>query len=216
MKTSTKMFFPSIPRALQIIAFTLLLPILTPSVSAKAAYDLDKAHSSIGFAVSHMMLSHVKGWFDEFDGKLAYDKKTNQLTEFEGTVKVASINTRNAKRDEHLKSPDFFNEATFKDISFKMTKFTRTKKETTVTGNLRIRDKTKSVTLTVTNLHTVKDPWGNQRVGFSAKGKINRDDFGITWNKLLETGGLVVGKEVTLDLQIEGVAKALPAKEPKK
>lgn len=186
---------------------------LLSAVSAQAAnYKVDAGHSSVGFAIKHLVVSTVKGQFNEFDGTFVYNEKTKTIESASGEIKASSIDTNEPKRDDHLRSPDFFgvdpkNPASPNNvIKFKLTKYTKKNdKEGKAVGDLTIRGITKPVTLEVEIGGTVKDPYGNERMGFEAEGKINRKDFGIAWNKALETGGLVVGDEVKLELHVEGI-----------
>ena len=164
-------------------------------------YNVDKSHSNVGFKVKHMMISNVVGKFDNFNGVFEYDEKTNSLKSLTGTIEVASINTENEKRDGHLKASDFFAADKFPEISFKLTKV----EEDKAYGELTMRGVTKAVILDLENNGTIKDPWGNTRVGLELTGKINRLDYGIKYNSVLEAGGVAVGETVKLDIQIEGI-----------
>ncbi|MBI5178571.1 MAG: polyisoprenoid-binding protein [Nitrospinae bacterium] len=186
------------------ISFALALAVFFQPVFA-AQYAVDKAHSNVGFSVKHMVISNVKGNFGDFAGTFSFDEKSKALTAANAVIKVASVNTNEPKRDDHLRSPDFFDAQKFPEMSFVMKKAAATGDKLRVTGDLTIRGVTKEVTLEGEFLGAVKDPWGNQRAGFTASGTINRNDFGVSFNKVLETGGLVVGNEVKLSLEIEGV-----------
>lgn len=169
-----------------------------------ADFTVDKAHTDIGFKVRHMMVSNTKGSFDEFSGVFSYDPKTRQLTALDGKVKVASVNTDEPKRDDHLRGPDFFDAKKYPNMTMKFVKQEGDK----VTVALTIKDVTKNVVLEMDDASdAIKDPWGNTRVGFSLDGKINRQEFNITFSKLMETGGLVVGDDVKLQLELEGIEK---------
>jgi polyisoprenoid-binding protein YceI len=180
-----------------------------------AEYQVDKSHTSIGFSVKHMVISNVKGNFTDFAGSFTFDDKTGSLSKAETVIKVASINTNDAKRDEHLKSPDFLDAAKFSDITFKLASAEQTGGgQMRAVGYLTIHGVTKEVALVGEFIGAVKDPWGNFRAGFTASGVINRGDFGLTWNKVLDQGGVVVGEEVKLLLEVEGVQQK-PAPEKK-
>jgi polyisoprenoid-binding protein YceI len=166
-------------------------------------YNVDAVHSSTGFSIKHMMISTVKGNFAQFNGSFEYDEATKTLQTLSGTIQAASIDTQNDKRDEHLRSADLFDVAKYPTITFALDKIQGDK----AYGKLTIKGITKPVVLAYENGGSVKDPWGNQRVGLNLSGKINRSDFGITWNKALEAGGVTVGDEVKLDVAIEGVLK---------
>merc|ERR1712065_12920 len=155
----------------------------------------------VGFKVKLMMISNVKGNFDQFSGSFEYDEKTKQLTSLSGSVAVASINTANAKRDGHLKSGDFFLAEKYPQIKFELSKI----KGDTAYGKLTMRGITKDVELELENNGMIKDPWGNTRVGLALSGKINRYDYGLKYNSVLEAGGVTVGETVKLDIEIEGI-----------
>jgi polyisoprenoid-binding protein YceI len=177
------------------------------SASALASdWDVDPAHTHVGFGVKHMMISTVHGSFKAFSGAVALDDGDVTRSKIHLDIDAASITTDNDKRDEHLRSADFFDVAHFPKLTFDSTSVQKgaSAGQLTVTGNLTIKAVTKPVTLTVTGLTgEVKDPWGGVRRGATASAKINRKDFGLTWNKALETGGVVVGDDVNLEFEIE-------------
>lgn len=193
-------------------ALVLFLAVFLFAPGALAAvYDVDPAHTRLGFAVKHMVISAVRGEFQKFSGVFEMSDD-GVLTGAEAKVDVASINTRDEKRDNHLRSPDFFDVEKFPEMSFVAREITRDGDRYTVTGDLTIKDVTKTITLTGEKLGEAVDPWGAHRVGFHAEGKINRKDFNVNFHKLLETGGLVVGDEVTIELDIEGIKRGTPPK----
>jgi polyisoprenoid-binding protein YceI len=169
-------------------------------------FDIDTAHSRIGFAVKHMVVSTVQGEFGKFQGTFELDGKDG-LAKAEASIDIASVNTRDEKRDTHLKSPDFFDAAMFPEMKFVSHKIAGKKGKYTVIGELTIKGVTKPVALMGHMDGPIKDMQGNKRVGFRAEGKINRKDYGISFHKLLEGGGLVVANEVELILDIEGTPK---------
>jgi polyisoprenoid-binding protein YceI len=175
------------------------------SVAAMAAtpYAIDKSHSSVGFKVKHMMISNVVGSFKDFDAVIEFDEKTKKVTRLEGTVIIDSIDTDIEKRDAHLKSDDFFAAAKHPTMTFVMTEATDDK----VSGNLTIRGITKTVAFDLDFGGVATDPWGNERMGFELSGKINRKDFGLVWNKALETGGVLVGDDVRMTIAVEAIKK---------
>ncbi len=173
--------------------------ILGSSALSAAVYKVDVSHSNVGFKVKHMMISTVTGKFGNFNGTYELDKGV--FKSLKGDIKAASIDTGIAKRDDHLRSADFFDVAKFGDMTFAMTSATKEK----MTGNLTIRGITKKVTLDIDMGGIIEDPWGNQRSGFVLTGKINRKDFGLNWNKAIEAGGVVVGDEVKMIVEIEGI-----------
>ena len=176
--------------------------------AAAEVFTLDQPHTYIGFSVKHMVITNVKGRFGEFDGEFEFDPKTKTLTGGRVIIKTASVDTGIAKRDEHLRSEDFFDAVRYPEITWVFTKAVLLGgSQGRVTGDLTIHGITKEVVLTGELLGSVVDPWGNRRVGFTAQGVVNRFDYGLKWNQLLEAGGLVVGEEVRLVIEVEGVAK---------
>ena len=189
-----------------IALFAVALLLTAPSVFA-ASYQVDPVHSQIRFTVPHLMVFKVRGNFNDFTGSIEADPATNSLAAATAKIQVASIDTRNQKRDDHLRSPDFFNAALFPEITFVSTNIEGSGNNIIVTGVLTIKGNIKEVTLKGGFLGVATDPWGNQRAGFEATGMINRRDFGLTWNKALETGGVLIGDEVEIGLEVEAVMK---------
>jgi polyisoprenoid-binding protein YceI len=175
--------------------------------TATTTWNIDPVHSVAEFKVKHMMISNVKGQFTSLKGILALDEA--DLTNFrvEASIETASISTRDPQRDAHLKSADFFDVEKLPTLSFKSTRISRViDGELVVAGDLAIRGITRNVVFSVEGpTPPAKDPWGNLRVGLSATTKINRKDFGLTWNTALETGGILVGDEVTITLDVQFV-----------
>jgi len=180
-----------------------LATLLASGALFAGTFNVDKAHSNIGFKVKHMMVSNVVGNFKDFSGTIEYDEKTKTLKSISGTVAVASINTENEKRDNHLRADDFFAAKEFPNITFESTKIEGNE----VTGNFTLRGVTKELTFDLENNGTIVDHRGNTRVGLSLEGKINRKDFGVKYNKILEAGGVAVGDKVKLIIDLEGVLK---------
>jgi polyisoprenoid-binding protein YceI len=168
-------------------------------------WNIDPVHSGAEFKVKHMMISNVKGQFTVVNGILSLDADDLINSRVEASLDAASVNTRDAQRDAHLKSADFFDVEKFPTLSFKSTRVSRTGDgELAVAGDLTIRGVTRSVVFNVEGPTAPgKDPWGNTRVGLSATTKVNRKDFGLTWNAALETGGILVGDEVTITLDVQ-------------
>ncbi len=184
-----------------IVAVTL---ILAAGVSAQTVWKADKAHSSVNFSVSHMVISEVTGNFRDFDATLTSSKDNFSDAVIDATIQIASVNTGNDKRDTHLKSDDFFNAEKFPTMTFKSTSIEKTGPGTfKITGNLTMRDVTKPVVLDTKLLGQTKTPWGVTAAGFKATTVIDRLEFGTKWNQALETGGLIVGKDVTVTLLFE-------------
>ena len=170
-----------------------------------ADWNVDAAHSHMGFAVKHMAISKVKGSFGEFTGAVTGEDGKPETFSVEVTIDVGSVTTGNTDRDDHLKGPDFFDVAQFTTMTFKSTGVQMDGDEGTLTGEFTLHGVTKTIELELEYLGLVNDPWGNTRMGFSAEGKIDRRDFGLTWSKALETGGLVVAHDVKIVLDIEVV-----------
>ncbi len=192
-----------------IAAVTLLVS--TSGFAVPVGYTVDKDHSKIGFSVRHMMISNVTGNFKDFDGSFTFDAAKDTLTDGKFEAKTASINTDNVKRDEHLKSADFFDAAKYPTVTFADTKLKKVSKDKYKwSGTLTMHGVSKPATFDLEKLGTVKDPWGNMRAGFAATTKIKRGEWGLNWNKALETGGMVVSDDVTLDLSVEAVEAKAP------
>jgi len=175
--------------------------------TAVSTWSLDADHSVAEFKVKHMMISNEKGQFAKVTGVLQFDEQDVTKSKIEASIEAASLNTRDDQRDTHLKSPDFFHVEQHPTLSFKSTKVKRIGEgELSVSGDLIIRGVTRNVDFTVEGpTPPAKDPWGNMRLGLSATTKINRKDFGLTWNAALETGGILVGEEVTITLDVQFV-----------
>jgi polyisoprenoid-binding protein YceI len=173
-------------------------------------WNLDPAHSTAEFKVRHMMISWVKGKFTGLTGALTLHETDHTLHEVDAKIDVASIDTGAADRDNHLKSADFFNAEQFPTLTFKSTAVQpKGKGEFSVTGDLTIHGVTKPVTFAVEEFsEPAKDPWGNQRIGLIATTRINRKDFDLGWNAALETGGVLVGEDVTITLDVQFVKAA--------
>jgi polyisoprenoid-binding protein YceI len=178
----------------------------TPETATRT-WNIDPVHSVAEFKVKHMMISNVKGQFTGVKGVLDLDESDLTNSYIEASIDATSINTRDAQRDAHLKSADFFDVERFPTLSFRSTRIKRTGDgELTVAADLTIHGITRNVVFNVEGPSApAKDPWGNTRVGLSATARINRKDFGLNWNTALETGGILVGDEVTITLDVEFV-----------
>jgi polyisoprenoid-binding protein YceI len=173
------------------------------------SWEIDATHSQATFSVKHMMISTVRGHFEVLSGKLHIDEEHPDNSWVEAEVDAASINTRDAKRDGHLRSPDFFDVEKYPKITFKSTKVTPIgNNEYRVTGDLTMHGVTKEETLHADYSGQVKDLYGLQRAAFTVKGKINRKDFGLNWNVGLEAGGVLVGEDVNIEIDLAAVQKA--------
>jgi polyisoprenoid-binding protein YceI len=181
----------------------------TPQTTTQTTttWNVDPVHSVAEFKVKHMMISNVKGQFPKVTGSLILDESELANSRIEASIEAASIVTRDPQRDAHLKSADFLDVENFPALSFKSTRVSQVRDgELTVEGDLTIRGVTRKVVFSVEGpTPPAKDPWGNTRVAVSATTKINRKDFGLTWNTALETGGILVGDEVTITLDVQFV-----------
>lgn len=176
--------------------------------AAPANYEIDTAHSRVGFSVRHLGVSNTRGSFSKFSGTVFLDEATPQNSKVAVEIETASLDTATAKRDEHLRSPDFFDVKKHPKMTFKSSAVERVGGGYRVTGDLTIKGITKPTVLSVEPLTPeVKDPWGGVRRGTRAIARINRQDFGLTWNKALETGGFVVGDDVSIELELELLKK---------
>ena len=172
-------------------------------------YAIDPTHTRIGFVARHAMVTKVRGAFNDFEGSAVFDATNPGATSVTVKIKAASIDTRNAQRDEHLRSNDFLAMETYPEITFVSTAFRPTSDDTfDLTGDLTVRGVTKSVTIPFTFEGAATDPFGNFRVGFEGSTTINRKDYGVTWNAALETGGVLVSEKITLEFEVSAVKSA--------
>jgi len=172
-------------------------------------WNLDTVHSGINFTVRHMVVSKVRGRFAKFSGSVALDENDLTRSVVEATIDASSIDTGTAQRDDHLRSADFFDAERFPEIRFRSTRIEQLDGDRyRLTGELTIRDVTRSIALEAEYGGRGKDPWGNERVGFTAKGALDRKDFGLKWNQALETGGVLVSDRVEIELEVQAVRAA--------
>jgi polyisoprenoid-binding protein YceI len=178
------------------------------ALRAADTYTIDKGHSDVSFTIRHFA-SRVHGRFGDFEGTIQADPAKPEASSVNFTIKSASIDTNNGKRDDDLRSANFFDAPKFPEISFKSSKMTATGKDQyAVTGTLTMHGVSKEVTLPVTYLGSAKDPWGNQRASFELNTKLNRKDWGIDWNKTLDSGGLMLSEDVDVTIDLETIKKA--------
>lgn len=194
-----------------------LIPALVTTIASPAwaadVFTIDKVHSEVGFRIRHMV-SKVSGRFVDFGGTISADAAKPETSSVELTIQATSIDTANAQRDQHLRSADFFDVAKFPTVTFKSSKVTATSKDHyDVTGTLTMHGVSREITLPVVFLGLGKDPWGGERAGFSLTTTLNRKDYGIIWNQVLDSGGLLLGEDVAIEINVEAV-KAKPAAKP--
>lgn len=193
------------------IATSATAAMMTGAVAFAADYDIDQGHSSVSFKIRHLV-SKTSGKFNKFTGTIHFEPGKPDTWNVVAHIDANTIDTNEPKRDNHLRSPDFFDIKKYPEIVFKSTKVKDANdKSAKLEGDLTIHGVTKPVVLEVEMLGEGTDPWGNKRAGYTATTKLNRKDFGLTWNKALETGGVLVGEDVEINLEIEATAKALQA-----
>lgn len=176
------------------------------------SWQIDSAHSEINFSVRHMMISKVRGTFESFSGSVNFDESNPTNTTVDISIDAAGINTREDQRDGHLRSPDFLNADEFPTLTFKSTKVEQIDENNgKLYGDLTIRGVSKPVVLDVEYAGQAKSPWGTTSAGFSAKTSINRNDWGLTWNQALETGGILVGDKIAIEIELELVKQEAAA-----
>jgi len=197
----------------RIYLLLLLLALLGPwSNLARAEtvrWNVDPDHSTIEFRVAHMVVSKTTGHFMDYQGFIDMDADAGTVKTIEATIKTTSVNTKHEKRDAHLRNADFFDVDKYPTMTYRLKSYKKTADGYEAVGELTLRGVTKDITLTGNFNGVAKDPWGNLRAGFNAEGKLNRKDFGMVWSKTLDGGGLVVGDDVLLKLDIECI-KAKP------
>ena len=185
------------------LASGLSLGVATIALAEMAKWNLDKDHTTLGFQVVHMVVSKTKGKFTEYSGTVEMDVEKREFKTFEAVIQTASVTTDHQKRDDHLRSADFFDAKTFPTMTYKMKSYTKSGDQYTAIGDITLLGVTKELTLVGTFNGVAQDPWGNTRAGFTASGTMNRKDFGMKFSKLLDNGGLMVSDEVQLILEIE-------------
>lgn len=188
-----------------LIKMAVLTSLVMTSTLFAATYKIDAAHSDVGFSISHLGISKVKGEFKDLNGQINWNGKDDvQNASFKGEIAVDSIDTQNKKRDDHLVSADFFNANKNPNITFESKEVKKRFGKLSVIGNLTINGVTKEVKIPVTINGPVTDPWGNEKIGIQGKLTIDRKDYGLTWNKTLDKGGVLIGEEVDIVLNIQG------------
>jgi polyisoprenoid-binding protein YceI len=177
----------------------------TLQTQEKLLYRLDKSHSAVEFIVRHLMISKTRGRFASFEGEIELAPGSDVPNAINATIDVASIDTRDEQRDAHLKSADFFEVEKYPTLTFASTRVEGAPDNFKIYGHLTIHGVTKEVVLTASFEGRGSDPWGGERIGYSAHATVNRKDFGLNWNAPLETGGLLVGEEVKIELNVEAI-----------
>ena len=183
--------------------FVAVLSAVCLAVSTQAAetYNIDPMHSTVGFSVSHLVINNVKGKFGEFTGTIMLDN--GAIKEAKGTIQTKSIDTGVAARDKDLRSANFFDVEKYPTITFVSKRVEKKGEQTLLTGDYTMHGATKEIVLPITLKGPIKDPWGNDRIGLQAKTTLNRKEYGLTYNKMLETGGLMVGDEIEIEINAE-------------
>ena len=176
----------------------------TPTTTGVTTWSVDPTHSHVEFAVKHLMISTVKGRFGDVKGTVQYNESDPKQSKVEIEIGTASVDTRADQRDAHLRSPDFFDVERFPSMTFKSKRIEGdVNGEFKLIGDLTLRGQTKEIALEADFQGKTRDPWGGDRMGFEAKGRLNRKDFGLTWNQALEAGGLVVGEDIKMSIEVE-------------
>src|SRR5215831_3361667 len=186
--------------------------VLSMAAQSRAAdtYNIDPMHSSVGFAITHMVINTVRGHFNQFSGTVAVDGKN--VSDAKGTIETKSVDTGQPNRDKHLKSPDFFDAEKYPTITFQSKRAEKKGDETMLVGDFTMHGVTKELSLPMKLSGPIKDPMGMTRIGLQAKAKVNRKDYGISYNKAMEAGGVMLGEEVEIEINAEAVKKPEAAK----
>ncbi len=191
-----------------VVAAALLVLYSQDSRAEGVVYDIDPDHSQVTFKVKHLGISNVRGSFDLFNGSYSFDEENPGNSIVETEIVASSINTNKKKRDDHLKSDEFLDVEKFPSITFKSKEVKGSGDDLQIVGDLTIHGVTKEVTLDTDYEGSVTDPWGNKRSAFTASTEVNRKDFDMTWNKALEAGGFLVGDEIKITIEVEGIQKS--------
>jgi polyisoprenoid-binding protein YceI len=178
------------------------------SGATRTTWEIDPSHTNVEFSAKHLMITTVRGRISDLNGTIVADERNPAKSSVEVKLNAATLDTRIEQRDQHLRSADFLDVEKYPDITFRSTRLVGGKDEFKLFGDLTIRGTTKEIALDVTFEGESKDPWGGERIGFSARGKIDRRDFGLTWNQALETGGVVVGNDIRINIDVQAVKQA--------
>ncbi|RKX24187.1 MAG: hypothetical protein DRP46_13625 [Candidatus Zixiibacteriota bacterium] len=192
----------------RVIVFSLLAVIMAAgAVFSADKYSIDLSHSYAGFSVRHLVITNVKGNFASFSGEITFDENDTIKSSANVIIDIASINTSNADRDKHLRSTDFFDVEKYPEMTFVSTGVEKDGDDMILNGRLTMHGITKDISIPFELLGKVTDPWGKERIAFEGETKLSRKEYGMTWSKTIETGGLIVGDEIKIELQIEAVKK---------
>ena len=192
----------------RVIVFSLLAVIMAAgAVFSADTYSIDLSHSYAGFSVRHLVITNVKGNFASFSGEITFDENDTIKSSANVIIDIASINTSNADRDKHLRSADFFDVEKYPEMTFVSTGVEKDGDDMILNGRLTMHGVTKDISIPFEFLGKVIDPWGKERIAFEGETKLSRKEYGMTWSKTIETGGLIVGDEIKIELQIEAVKK---------
>jgi polyisoprenoid-binding protein YceI len=194
-------------RIFTIVAFFLSLCFAGVALGADT-YTVDRSHTTVGFTVRHLVINKVRGKFNDFSGTIIYDENDITKSSMQGTIQAASIDTDHAKRDNHLRSPDFFDVVNHPEINFKSKSVMKENDGLVLVGDLTIRDTTKEVQLPFKVTGKIQDPQGNTVIGFEATLSLDRQEFGIAYSRVMDNGGLIVGNEVNIELVGEAISPA--------
>lgn len=189
----------------KILALSTLLLLFGGAAQAADTYQIDPVHSTVNFAVKHLVINTVRGNFTEFSGKIVYDEADITKSSVDVTIKAASVNTGNDKRDTHLRSAEFLDAQKYPEILFKSKEIKKEGDGYVVVGDLTLHGVTREVSFPFQILGKIKDPWGKTRIGLEASLTINRQDFGVSWSQTMDNGGLMVGNDVKIELNVEAV-----------
>jgi len=192
-------------KAKHFIAASLCVLLIHSFVWAVDTYKVDRDHAAVGFAVKHLLIYDVRGNFEEFEGAILLDDKDIAKSSFSGTIKTASINTGHQQRDEHLRSSDFLAAEQHPEITFRSTQIKKVSVGYIAIGILTSRGVSREIELPFTVFGPVRDPWGNHKIGVQARLTVNRLDYGVSWNKSMDNGGLVVANEVEIEIAAEAI-----------
>jgi Uncharacterized conserved protein len=182
--------------------------LIAPETETQTRWIIDPAHTNVEFSAKHLMITTVRGRISDVEGTIIADEQNPANSKVDVTLKAATLDTRIEQRDQHLRSADFLDVENFPTITFRSKRIDGSREEFKLYGDLTIRGTTREIVLDVTFEGKQKDPWGGERVGFTAKGKLDRREFGLTWNQALEAGGVVVGNEIRVTIDIEAVRES--------